>query len=43
MIVALGDIVRVLEETFKPIIHHDEVYYLLDGDVRYELYTATEP
>ena len=31
---ALGDIVRVMEEIFKPIIHQDEVYYVLDGDVR---------
>ena len=27
---------KISEETFKPIIHHDDVYHVLDGDVRYE-------
>ena len=42
MIGSLGDIIRVSEETFKSIIHHDNVYYVLDGDVRYEFRMAAE-
>jgi len=33
---SLKDLAKVSEETFKPIIHHDNVFYVLDGDMRYE-------
>ncbi len=33
---SLEDLAKVSEETFKPIIHHDNVFYVLDGDMRYE-------
>ena len=33
---SIEDLAKVSEETFKPIIHHDQVFYVLDGDMRYE-------
>jgi hypothetical protein len=30
------DLVKVSEETFKPIIHHDDTFYVLDDNLRYE-------
>ncbi|MCX6654090.1 MAG: DUF5305 family protein [Candidatus Bathyarchaeota archaeon] len=33
---SVEDLAKVSEETFKPIMHHDDVFYILDGDVRYE-------
>jgi len=33
---SLDDLAKVSEETFKPIIHHDDIFYVLDGDLRYE-------
>jgi hypothetical protein len=33
---SVEDLAKVSEETFKPIIHHDDVFYILDGDMRYE-------
>lgn len=33
---SLEDLARVAEEAFKPIIHHGDVFYVLDGDMRYE-------
>ena len=33
---SLEALARVSEEAFKPIIHHGDVFYVLDGDVRYE-------
>ncbi|MCK4701874.1 hypothetical protein KAT55_00810 [Candidatus Bathyarchaeota archaeon] len=35
---SMEDLARVAEEAFKPIIHHDDVFYVLDGDVRYEFH-----
>jgi len=35
-VLSVEDLARVSEETFKPIIHHDDVFYVLDGEVRYE-------
>jgi hypothetical protein len=33
---SLADLAKVAEEAFKPIIHHGNVFYVLDGDQRYE-------
>ena len=33
---SLEDLARVAEEAFKTIIHHGDIYHVLDGDVRYE-------
>jgi hypothetical protein len=33
---SIEDLAKVSEETFKPIIHHDDAFYVLDGDTRYE-------
>jgi hypothetical protein len=33
---SLEDLARVAEEAFKPIIHHGDVFHVLDGDIRYE-------
>lgn len=33
---SMEDLARVAEEAFKPIIHHGDVFYVLDGDMRYE-------
>ena len=33
---SLEDLAKISEETFKPIIHHYDVFHVLDGDVRYE-------
>lgn len=33
---SMEDLALVAEEAFKPIIHHGDVFYVLDGDVRYE-------
>ena len=33
---SLEDLAKVAEETFKTILHHEGVFYVLDGDVRYE-------
>lgn len=35
-IVSLDDLARVAEEAFKLIIHYDDVFYVLDGETRYE-------
>jgi len=40
---SLEDLARVAEEAFKPIMHHGETFYVLDGDVRYEFQVAAEP
>ena len=37
---SLEDLARVAEEAFKPIMHHGGVFYVLDGDVRYEFSTV---
>lgn len=39
---SLDDLAKVSEETFKPIIHHGNSFYVLDGDVRYEFHIAGE-
>ena len=41
-VTSIEDLAKVSEEAFKPIIHHDDVYYVLDGDVRYEFKMAAE-
>jgi hypothetical protein len=33
---SIEDLAKVSEETFKPIIHHEDAFYVLDGDMRYE-------
>ena len=33
---SIEDLAKVSEETFKPIIHHEDAFYILDGDTRYE-------
>lgn len=33
---SLEDLAKVSEETFKPIIHHGDTFYVLDADFRYE-------
>lgn len=33
---SIDDLAKISEETFKPIIHHDNIFYVLDGDQRYE-------
>jgi len=33
---SIEDLARVAEEAFKPIIHHGDVFYVLDGEMRYE-------
>ncbi len=38
----MEDLARVAEEAFKPIMHHKGVFYVLDGDVRYEFHMAAE-
>lgn len=40
---SLEDLARVAEEAFKPIMHHGELFYVLDGDVRYEYQVEAEP
>jgi hypothetical protein len=40
---SLDDLAKVSEETFKPIIHHGNIFYVLDGDVRYEFLVKSEP
>ena len=37
---SLEDLARVAEEAFKPIIHHGDVFHVLDGDLRYEFRMA---
>jgi len=37
---SIEDLARIAEEAFKPIIHHDDVFYVLDGEVRYEFSMA---
>jgi hypothetical protein len=39
---SLEDLSRVAEEAFKPIIHHGDVFHVLDGDVRYEFRMVAE-
>jgi hypothetical protein len=41
-VASLEDLARVAEEAFKPIMHHKGVFYVLDGDVRYEFHMAAE-
>jgi len=38
----MDDLARVAEEAFKPIIHHGDVFHVLDGDVRYEFHMVAE-
>lgn len=33
---SIDDLAKVSEETFKPIIHHENLFYILDGNMRYE-------
>jgi hypothetical protein len=33
---SIDDLAKVSEETFKPIIHHGQIFYVLDGDIKYE-------
>jgi len=33
---SIEDLAKVSEETFKPIIHHEDAFYVLDGDMGYE-------
>jgi hypothetical protein len=40
---SLDDLAKVSEETFKPIIHYGNIFYVLDGDVRYEFLVKSEP
>jgi hypothetical protein len=40
---SLEDLARVAEEAFKPIMHHGELFYVLDGDVRYEFQVVADP
>jgi len=40
---SLEDLARIAEEAFKPIMHHGELFYVLDGDVRYEYQVEAEP
>ena len=40
---SIEDLARIAEEAFKPIIHHDDVFYVLDGEVRYEFSMEAEP
>jgi hypothetical protein len=39
-VASLEDLAKVAEEAFKPIIHHSGVFYVLDGDMRYEFNMA---
>ena len=39
----LEDLAKVSEDAFKPIIHHGETFYVLDGEVRYEFRMEPEP
>jgi len=39
---SMEDLARVAEEAFKPIMHHGGVFYVLDGDVRYEFCIVVE-
>ncbi len=39
---SMEDLARVAEEAFKPIIHHGDVFYVLDGDMRYEFSMVNE-
>jgi hypothetical protein len=39
---SIEDLAKVAEEAFKPIMHHKGVFYVLDGDVRYEFHMAAE-
>jgi len=43
VVASLDDLAKVSEETLKPIIHHGEAFYVLDGDVRYEFFMKSEP
>jgi hypothetical protein len=33
---SLEDLAKVAEDAFKPIMHHEGTFHVLDGDVRYE-------
>jgi hypothetical protein len=33
---SIEDLAKVSEETFKPIIHHGDTFFVLDGNLRYE-------
>lgn len=35
---AIDDLAKVAEEAFKPIIHNNNLFYVLDGEVRYEFH-----
>jgi len=37
---SLEHLAKVAEEAFKPIMHHGDIFYVLDGDVRYEFSTV---
>ena len=39
---SIEELAKVSEETFKPIIHNGDIFYILDGDVRYEFHMAVE-
>ena len=39
---SLEDLAKVSEETFKPIIHHGDTFYVLDGDLSYEFTIESE-
>ena len=39
---SLDDLAKVSEETFKPIIHHGDTFYVLDGDLTYEFTIEAE-
>jgi len=41
-VVSLEDLAKVSEETFKPIIHHGDTFYVLDGDLSYEFTIEAE-
>lgn len=39
---SLEDLAKVSEETFKPIIYHGDMFYVLDGDLSYEFTIEAE-
>jgi hypothetical protein len=41
-VASLEDLGKISDETFKPILHYGSIFYIIDGDVKYEFHMATE-
>jgi hypothetical protein len=41
-VATLEDLGKISDETFKPILHYGGIFYIIDGDVKYEFHMAAE-